>query len=65
MTPKLSKNKISELTETYNMKTVFEAYPNPKNSPLGPQKFKKAPKTKLKSKVRIEGDIENEIYSTT
>ena len=27
-------------------KTVFEPYPNPKNSPLGPQKVKNYPKIK-------------------
>ena len=32
----------------------------PKNSPLGSQKFKDNPKIKSKSKVRIEGNIENE-----
>ena len=39
------------------LKTVVEPYPNPKNSPLGPQKVKKDPKTKSKSKVRIEENI--------
>ena len=34
-------------------KTVFEPYPNPKNSPLGPQKVKNDPKIKSKSNVRI------------
>ena len=46
-------------------KTVFEPYPNPKNSPLGPQKVKKDPKIKSKSKVRIEGTVETETCSTT
>ena len=41
-------------------KTVFEPYPKPKNSPLGPQKVKNNPKIKYKSNVRIEGYIENE-----
>ena len=27
--------------------TVLETYPNPKKSPLGPQKFKNDPKIKL------------------
>merc|ERR1712121_569301 len=38
-------------------KTVFEPYPNPKNSPLGPQKVKKVkndPKIKSKSNVGIK-----------
>ena len=39
--------------------------PQPKNSPLGPQILKKDPKIKSKSKVRIEGTIENESCSTT
>ena len=46
-------------------KTVFEPYPNPKNSPLGPQKVKNEPKIKSKSNVKIEGNIENESCSTT
>ena len=45
--------------------TVVKPYLNPKNSPLGPQKFKNDPKTKSKSKVRIERNIENESCSTT
>ena len=44
---------------------VFEPYPNPKNSPLGPQKLKNDPKIKSKTNVRIEGNIENESCSTT
>ena len=43
----------------------FEPYPNPKNIPLGPKKVKNDPKTKSKSKVRIEGTKENKMYSTT
>ena len=43
----------------------MEPPPNPKNSPLGPQKVKNDPKIKLKSKVRIEETIENKSYSTT
>ena len=46
-------------------KTVVEPYPNPKNSPLGPQKVKNDPKIKSNSKVRIERNIENESCSTT
>ena len=34
-------------------KTVFEPYPDPKNSPLGLQKVKNDPKIKSKSNVRI------------
>ena len=39
-------------------KTVFEPYPNPKNSPLGPQIVKIDPKIMSKSKVRIEESME-------
>ena len=46
-------------------KTVFDPFPNPKYSPLGPQKVKNDPKIKSKSNVRIEGNIENESCSTT
>ena len=46
-------------------KTVVEPYPNPKNSPLGPQKAKKDPKIKSKSNVRIERNKEKESCSTT
>ena len=35
-----------------------------KNSPLGPQKIKNDLKIKWKSKVRIEGNIENKSCST-
>ena len=45
-------------------KTVFEPYPNLKNSPLWPQKVRIDPKIKSKSKVRIEGTLENESCST-
>ena len=38
----------------------FETNPDPKNSSLGPQKVKTAPKLGQKSKVRFEGTIENE-----
>ena len=41
-----------------------EPYPNLKNSTLGPQKSKNEPEIKLKSKVRIEGTIENISCST-
>ena len=46
-------------------KTVFEPYPNPKNSPLGPKKAKNDPKIKSKSNVRIDGNILNESCSAT
>ena len=46
-------------------KISFEPYPDPKNSPLGPQKVKDDPKIKSKSNVRIEGNTENEGCSTT
>ena len=45
--------------------TVFEPYPNPKNSPLGPQKVKNDPQIKSESKVRIKETIENENCSPT
>ena len=45
-------------------KTVFEPFPNPKNSLLGPQKVKNDPKIKSKSNVRIERNRENESCST-
>ena len=32
---------------------MFEHFPNPKNSPLGPQKVKNDPKIKSKANVRI------------
>ena len=44
---------------------VFYPYhPDPKYSPLGPLKVKNDPKIKSKSNVRIEGNIENESFST-
>ena len=43
-------------------KTVNEPYPNPKNSPLGPQKVKNSPKIKSKLNVRNEGNIDNESF---
>ena len=44
---------------------LHEPYPNPKNSPFGPQKLKNDPKIKSKSNVRIKGNIENGSCSTT
>ena len=46
-------------------KNSFEPCPDPKNSPLGPQKVKNDPRNKTKSKVRNEGTIENKSCSTT
>ena len=46
-------------------KNSFWTLPNPKNSPLVPQKVKKDPKIKTKSKVGIEEIIENENCLTT
>jgi len=43
----------------------FWTLPQPKNSPLGPQKVKNNPKMKSKSNVRIERNKENVCYSTT
>ena len=45
-------------------KTIFEPYPNHKNSPSGPQKVKIDPKIKSKVNVRIERNKENESFST-
>ena len=36
----------------------FEPFPNPQNSPLGPQKVTNDPKIKSKSNVRIERNNE-------
>ena len=46
-------------------KPVFEADPNPQKNLLGRQKAKNDPKIKSKSKVRIEGTIENKSCSPT
>ena len=46
-------------------KSVFETHPNPKNSPLGPQKVKNDPKIKKKKVGRIEENIENRICLNT
>ena len=62
MTPKLSQNQMSELKESYKKKLLnymsrpqnsCEPYPNPNNSPLGPQNIKNDPKIKSKSNIRI------------
>ena len=64
---RIERNKENESCSTtcVHPKTDVKPYPNPKNSPLGPQKVKSDPKIKSKSKVRIEGTIENKRYSTT
>ena len=63
----MERNKENESCSTtlVDPKKGVEPYPNPKNSPLGPQKVKNDPKIKSKSNVRIEGNIENESCSTT
>ena len=43
-------------------KNSFEPFPNPQNSPLGPQKVKNDLKIKSKSKVRIERNKVNENF---
>ena len=52
-------------TTWVNPKTIYELFPSPINSSLGPQKVKNDPKIKSKSNVRIEENIENESFSTT
>ena len=56
----IKKMKVSCSTTRVDPKTVVQPYPNPKNSPLGPQKIKNYPNIESKSNVRIEGSIENE-----
>ena len=46
-------------------KKVFEPYPEPKNSLVGPKRVQKDPKIKSKSNVWIKGNKENESCSTT
>ena len=58
------KMKVAQLQEQ-TKKTVFEPFPDPKTAHQGPKKSKKYPKIKSKSKVRIEGTIENKSCSTT
>ena len=41
-------------------KTLFEPYPDPKNSPLGLKKNKRYSKINSNSQVKNEGIIENE-----
>jgi len=45
-------------------KIDFEPYPDPKNSPLRPQKVKSDPKMKSKSKVRIYEKVNLNLNST-
>ena len=56
--------KVVQLYE-YTLKQLLKPTPNPKNSPLGPQKVKNDPKIESKSNVRIERNKENESCSTT
>ena len=44
---------------------MFEPFPNPKNSPLGPQKVKNDPKIKSKLNIRIVRNKEIESCLTT
>ena len=46
-------------TAWVDSKTVFNPYPDPKISPLGPQKWKKTPKLGQNKKIRVEENIEN------
>ena len=55
--------KVVQLHE-YTPKQLSNPTPTPKK-PIGPQKINNYPKIKLKSKVRIERNIENESCSTT
>ena len=57
-----SENKSWEFIRV-DPKTAFEPYPNPKNSPLGPQKAKNDPKIMSTTNVRIQGNVENKSYS--
>ena len=58
-----TKMKVVQLHE-YTQKQLSNPTPTPKK-PIGPQKINNYPKIKLKSKVRIERNIENESCSTT
>ena len=55
---------ISCSTTWVDPKTVFEPYPDPTNSPLGPKKVKNSSKMKTHSKVRIKESIDNECCAT-
>ena len=69
MTPKLSQNQKQRKWKLFNYiskaQNSFRTLPNPKISPLGPQKVENDPKIKSKSKVRIERNTENESCSIT
>ena len=52
-------------TTWVDLKTVFEAYPQPQKWPISAPKNQKDPEIKSKLKVRIEGTLENKISSTT
>ena len=41
------------------LQNSFEPYPDPKISPIGPQKYK----IKSKSKVRIEENVESKMFN--
>ena len=60
----MERNKENESCSTtlLDPKTVFELFPNPKISPLGPQKVKNDPKNKSKSKVRIDENKKNRSF---
>ena len=60
---RIKRNKENEScsTEWLDPKTVFEPFPNPKNSSVGPQKVK----IESKSNVIIERNKENESCSTS
>ena len=58
-------NKKKFQLDEYNPKLFLNHTPTSKNSPLGPQKLKKKPKIKSKSKVIFKEIIENERCSTT
>ena len=52
-------------TTRVDPKTVFEPFPDPKMSQLGPQKVENDPKIESKSNVRVDRNIKNESCSTT
>ena len=59
-----NKENESYSTTWVDHKIIFEPYPDPKNSPLRPQKVKNDPKIKSNSNIKIQGIIENESFST-
>ena len=52
-------------TTRVDPKTVFEPYPDPKNSPFGPKTVKNDSKIKAKLKSQSEVNMENKSSSTT